>query len=132
MNKEKIFSVRVRAEFAAAHHIRGYEGECARVHGHNFKVEVEARAPGLNKIGICFDFKDLKKMLKILIERFDHQDLNTVAPFTDINPTAETLCQFFYGELEREMAANPATANLTLQSVTIWENDRSAATYGLA
>jgi 6-pyruvoyltetrahydropterin/6-carboxytetrahydropterin synthase len=131
-NNGKVFSVKVRAEFAAAHHIRGYDGECARPHGHNFKVEVEATSPGLNQIGIALDFKDLKKMVKVLIDRFDHQDLNTVAPFTDINPTAETLSQFFFEELERQIATNPATATLTLKSVTIWENDRSAAAYGLA
>lgn len=131
MNKERVFTVKVRAEFAAAHHIRGYDGECARPHGHNFKVEVEATSPGLNKIGIALDFKDLKKMVKALIERFDHQDLNTVAPFTDINPTAETLCQYFFEELERQIAADPNTATLTLKTVTIWENDRSAASYGL-
>lgn len=131
MNKDRVFTVKVRAEFAAAHHIRGYDGECARPHGHNFKVEVEAISPGLNQIGIALDFKDLKKMVKALIERFDHQDLNTVAPFTDINPTAETLSQYFFEELERQIAANPLTATLTLKTVTIWENDRSAASYGL-
>ena len=132
INKERVFSVKVRAEFAAAHHIRGYDGECARPHGHNFKVEVEATSPGLNKIGIALDFKDLKKMVKGLIERFDHQDLNTVAPFTDVNPTAETLAQHFFEELEQQIAVNPATATLTLKTVTIWENDRSAASFGLA
>lgn len=131
MSIKKAFGVKVCVEFSAAHHIRGYEGDCARVHGHNFKVEVEAQAPSLNKIGIALDFKDLKKMVKALVDRFDHQDLNTIPPFTDINPTAETLSQYFYEELERQVAANPATANLTLLRVHVWENERSAASYGL-
>ncbi|MBI3542348.1 MAG: 6-carboxytetrahydropterin synthase QueD [Deltaproteobacteria bacterium] len=127
----KGWGVKVCVEFSAAHHIRGYDGECARPHGHNFKVEVEAAVPALNSIGIALDFKDLKKMTKALVDRFDHQDLNTVAPFTDVNPTAETLAHFFFEELERQIAGAPALAGLALQRVTIWENERSAATYGL-
>ena len=128
---KRVFTVKVRLEFAAAHHIRGYDGECARPHGHNFKVEVEAKSQGLNEIGIALDFKDLKRTVKNLIDRYDHQDLNTVAPFNDINPTAETLSQYFFQQLEKDLAAQPATASLTLKTVTIWENDRSAAAFGL-
>ncbi len=124
------WGVRVCLEFCAAHHIRGYDGDCSRPHGHNFKVEVEATVPTLNKIGIALDFKDLKKMTKTLIDRFDHQDLNTIEPFTDVNPTAETLAQYFFEELERQVIANPATSNMTLKRISVWENDRSAATYG--
>jgi 6-pyruvoyltetrahydropterin/6-carboxytetrahydropterin synthase len=129
--KQKIFGVKVKVEFSAAHHIRGYNGDCARPHGHNFKVEVEATCPRLNEIGIALDFKDLKRLVKGLIERYDHQDLNLIPPFDDINPTAETLAQYFYEELERQIAVDPGTASLTLKSITIWENDRSAASYGL-
>lgn len=127
----RCWGVKVCVEFSAAHHIRGYNGDCSRPHGHNFKVEVEASVATLNQIGIALDFKDLKRMTKALVDRFDHQDLNTIAPFTDINPTAETLAQYFFEELEQSIAADPATANLTLKRVAVWENDRSAATYGL-
>lgn len=131
MKLGKVFGVKVCVEFSAAHHIRGYEGDCARPHGHNFKVEVEATAPALNSIGIALDFKDLKKKVKNLVDRFDHQDLNTIAPFTDLNPTAETLAQHFFDELERQIANDPLTSTLTLRQVTVWENERSAAWYGL-
>ncbi len=126
----KNFGVKIRVEFPAAHHIRGYEGECARPHGHNFKVEVEATSPGISNIGIALDFRDLKEMTKELANRFDHQDLNTIAPFTDINPTAETLAQYFFEELERLVQRNPKTQTVTMKRVTVWENDRSAASYG--
>lgn len=118
-------------EFAAAHHIRGYDGECSRPHGHNFKVEVEATTPRLNKLGIALDFKDLKRMTKALIDRFDHQDLNTVEPFITTNPTAETLAEFFFVELERQIEKTPSMAGLILKKISVWENDRSVASYGL-
>src|SRR4051794_136631 len=98
-SETRVFGVKIFVEFAAAHHIRGYQGDCARPHGHNFKVEVEATAPRLNPIGIALDFKDLKKLVNELVMKFDHQDMNTIAPFTDVNPTAETISQYFYEEL---------------------------------
>ena len=132
MNSQRMFGVKVFLEFSAAHHIRGYDGECSRPHGHNFKVEIEAQTPGLNSIGIAFDFKDLKRLAKELVDRFDHQDLNTVEPFIkEINPTAETLCQYFFEELERKISRVDALKNLTLRKVTILENERSAATSGI-
>ena len=126
-----VFGIRICTEFAAAHHIRGYEGDCARPHGHNYKIEVEAQANALNPIGIAIDFKDLKKELKTLIDRFDHQNLNLIPPFTDINPTAETLAQHLYLELEARLQKNPATSMLFLKRITVWETDRCSASYGI-
>lgn len=125
-----VFGIRIGLDFAAAHHLRGYEGDCARPHGHNYKVEVEAQTNGLNPIGIAVDFKDLKKELKTLVDKYDHQDINLIPPFTDINPTAETLAQHFFIELEQRLQKNPATVMLTLKRVTIWETDRCSASYG--
>jgi 6-pyruvoyltetrahydropterin/6-carboxytetrahydropterin synthase len=127
---KRYFTVQVMAEFAAAHHIRGYEGDCARPHGHNYKVEVFARASELGPIGIAVDFKDLKRQLKALIDRYDHQDLNTIPPFDDINPTAETLARHFFEELAAALAQNVPTQQLVLERVTIWETDRCAVSYG--
>lgn len=129
--KERLFGVKVYLEFAAAHHIRGYDGECSRPHGHNFKVEVEATTPQINQIGLAFDFKDFKKLVKQLVDRFDHQDLNTVEPFDKINPTAETLAHYFFNELESKISNTAELKNMNLKKVTIWENDRSAATFGI-
>ena len=130
--KPRCFSVRVLVEFAAAHHIRGYDGECSRPHGHNWKVEVEAATAQLNSIGISVDFKVLKSMVKTLIDRFDHQDINTIMPFIEINPTAETLSHFFFEELERQVQHSKPLAALEVRRVTVWENDRCAASFGLA
>lgn len=128
---KRVFGIRIYSEFAAAHHIRGYEGDCARPHGHNYKVEVEAQADELNPIGIAIDFKDLKKEVKSLIDKFDHQDLNLIPPFTDINPTAETLAHHMFGDLELRLKKNPATSKLFLKRVTVWETDRCSASYGI-
>lgn len=127
---EKFFSVRVQAEFSAAHHIKGYDGDCARPHGHNFKVEVEAKVHSLNSIGIALDFKDLKRELKRLIDRLDHQDLNTLPPFDRINPTAEALSQYFFEDLDAYFRTQKSENGFQLMRVFVWENDRSCASFG--
>ena len=38
------YTLKVLSEFAAAHSLRDYPGDCKRLHGHNWKVEVEVAA----------------------------------------------------------------------------------------
>lgn len=129
---ERLYSVKVIVEFAAAHHIRGYDGECSRPHGHNWKIHVEASTPTVNEIGLAIDFKLLKSMVKKLIDRYDHQDLNLIPPFDVVNPTAESISYTFFNELERQVSSSSEIQALKLKSVTVWENDRSAASFGVS
>ncbi len=128
---EKKFGVKIQVEFSAAHHIRGYDGNCARPHGHNFKVDVEATTTSLNEIGLALDFRDLKKIVRSLSESLDHQDLNEMEPFrSDINPTAEEIARYFFDEINSKIRARSELSKVSLKKVTLWENDRSSASYG--
>jgi 6-pyruvoyltetrahydropterin/6-carboxytetrahydropterin synthase len=40
------YLVKVEGRFAAAHAVRGYDGSCERLHGHNFAVTAVAEALG--------------------------------------------------------------------------------------
>ena len=53
-----VFDISVMTDFAASHIIHGHPGKCARLHGHNWKVEACVRIPSdsLNEIGIGIDF----------------------------------------------------------------------------
>lgn len=124
------FKIRVRLEFSAAHHIPGYEGDCARPHGHNFKVDVEAIASKLNTIGIAVDFRDLKACLKSVLSRFDHQNLNDLPPFNDVNPTAEVIARVLFEEITSQIGSQPALNAIRIQEVTVWETDTSCASFG--
>src|SRR5438309_8585297 len=44
----RVFELRVKVEFPAAHHLDGYPGDCARPHGHNWGIEVFARSRKLD------------------------------------------------------------------------------------
>ncbi|HUX82180.1 MAG TPA: 6-carboxytetrahydropterin synthase QueD [Halothiobacillus sp.] len=119
------FTLSVEVEFAAAHHLRDYEGNCARLHGHNWKVIVEMTGARLNAVGMVVDFKTMKKAARAAAEQLDHRYLNEIPPFDTINPTAEHIAVWFFDELS--VTLNQPTARVS--AITIWENDRSAVTY---
>ena len=120
-----MFELRVEVEFAAAHHLEGYPGDCQRPHGHNFVVEVYARSKGLDSLGIAIDFKKLKGAAKELIAPWDHQDLNALPDFQAINPSAEAIARMSYERLSAQIN----TAQTWIDRITVWENARCSATY---
>jgi 6-pyruvoyltetrahydropterin/6-carboxytetrahydropterin synthase len=121
------FTVKIISDFSASHILNGYPGDCARLHGHNWKVELEAKvqASELNEIGIGVDFKDLKKILREVLDRVEHRHLNDIPPFDKINPTAENLSMWVYQEIKPLLARTPAS----LQAIVIWETERAMTRY---
>lgn len=117
--------MKILTDFAAAHYLRDYEGVCNRLHGHNWKVEVQVVASELDHVGMGMDFKVIKDATKKLIASMDHYNLNDVAPFDKINPTAENIAAFFFQQLSKELN----TQQVKVDSISIWETDRACVTY---
>src|SRR5690349_7268080 len=113
------FSVRVEARFEAAHFLREYRALSEPLHGHSYKVEAElaARGGGVDGDAIAVDFVSAKRKLEALAKRLDYGCINDVAPFTEINPSAENIARWFHGEL----AAAVADENAVVRAVTVWE-----------
>ena len=133
-----MFQVWVEESFAAGHALRGYRGKCENVHGHNYKIRVTLEGPALNSIGLLCDFKDLKDAIHSTIRKLDHQFLNEVPPFDQLNPSAENLARYFHDEVSRFLAqppasnqgnGNPPSAPCRVRQVTVWETDNTTATY---
>lgn len=103
MARKAHFEIRVQAEFSAAHHLRGYKGDCERTHGHNWTVEVFVECAKLNKAGIGIDFYDVRDAVQSLLTDLDHRDLNTLTQFQDKNPTCENVAAFLYVELSHKL-----------------------------
>ncbi len=114
--------------FSAAHQIRLHGGKCERLHGHNWRVRVHARASQLNRIGMVIDFADLQKLVAEVGQRFDHRNVNEVPPFDEVNTTAELLARFFYTETGRLLAEREG-GRVTVAKVEVWENEGSLAVY---
>jgi 6-pyruvoyltetrahydropterin/6-carboxytetrahydropterin synthase len=122
-----MFQVSVDETFSAGHALRGYKGKCENVHGHNYRVRIILEGPGLDHIGLLYDFTQLKRVIRHIVAGVDHKFLNDQAPFDTINPSAENLAKFFYDETARQMNELPQGAHIA--RVTIWETDTTSATY---
>src|SRR5258708_36945178 len=100
----RMYEVTVEAGFSSGHYLRNYRGKCENPHGHNYKVRVMLRGETLDKAGLLLDFKDLKQVMRPVIERLDHQMLNDLTPFDEINPSAENLSRYFFDETNKQLA----------------------------
>lgn len=129
MTAAKTYDLRVVTEFSSAHVLRGYPGACEQVHGHNFRVEVEVRAHRLDELGMGIDFRELTRMTEEVTARLDHRLLNEVAPFDEVNPTAENIAAHIYHRLGHALADSEAGERVRMLAVTVHENDRISARY---
>jgi 6-pyruvoyltetrahydropterin/6-carboxytetrahydropterin synthase len=114
--------------FSAAHQIRFHGGKCERLHGHNWRVRVHVRSSELNRIGMVVDFADLQKWVAEVGSRLDHQNVNEIPPFTEINTTAELIARYFHQEVAQKAAAAEG-GRVTVSRVDVWENEGSLAIY---
>jgi len=121
----KMFVLKIVTDFASAHSLRNYPGDCARLHGHNWQVEVSVSSNVLDDNGIAIDFREIKKQTKLVIKRLDHQYLNEIKPFDVLNPTAENIAKYFFDEVG--LLIN--NEDIKVKEVLIWETPRSAVTY---
>src|SRR4029077_7436786 len=93
-----MFEVTVEDTFAAGPYPRNYKGKCENPHGHNYKIRVTLAGKELDRAGLLLDFKDLRGVMRHVIERLDHQMINDIEPFTVLNPSAENLAKYFFDE----------------------------------
>ena len=122
--REGLYALTVRTSFAAAHRLREYEGNCERLHGHNWQVEVTVESGSLNPGGIAIDFRAIKGALGELLAGFDHRYLNEVPPFDDVNPSSENIARHLFEGMERKIPGPVRVAR-----VTVWESEDARAEY---
>ncbi len=110
-----MFEIIVQHHFCAAHALRGYDGKCANIHGHNFVVEARIIGDRLNEIGILVDFKDVRAALTTIIDGLDHQLLNELPAFRETNPSSENIAKYFYDELALRLPSHVRLAEMRIQ-----------------
>ena len=121
-----MYEITVGAAFEAAHFIAGYDGKCARLHGHNWTVEAVVRGRELDALGMLIDFKILKAELNRVLDEFDHHFLNELETFAQENPTAENLARKIFEQLKTSDIFNDATK---LYAVKVCESPNSCVMY---
>ena len=121
-----MFVVSVQAHYDSAHFLRNYQGKCERLHGHRYLVELALATNELDKAGIAFDFVIVKGQLRELANRLDHQNLNDLEPFREVESSAENQAKWFYDELKRMLPPEIARAILYTR---VWETPTQWAQY---
>ncbi len=119
------YTLKVLVDFAAAHSLRDYPGDCARLHGHNWKVEVEVEARELDALGMGVDFKTIRRAAREVTDALDHRYLNELPAFETLNPTAENIAAHLF----RELAARLNDERVRVSAVTVWETERACVRY---
>nr|VFK22387.1 MAG: 6-pyruvoyltetrahydropterin/6-carboxytetrahydropterin synthase [Candidatus Kentron sp. MB]VFK28759.1 MAG: 6-pyruvoyltetrahydropterin/6-carboxytetrahydropterin synthase [Candidatus Kentron sp. MB]VFK74080.1 MAG: 6-pyruvoyltetrahydropterin/6-carboxytetrahydropterin synthase [Candidatus Kentron sp. MB] len=119
------YTLKVTTDFAAAHALRDYPGDCRRMHGHNWKVEVEATTTSLDDIGMGIDFQVIKDGIQSVTRELDHHYLNEVSPFDKINPTAENIATYLFQGISRILN----NKQVQISAVTLWETERACVRY---
>lgn len=120
-----MYEVIVHTYFSSAHSLRGYQGKCEELHGHNWKVAVQVKAETLDSLGMVVDFKIVKQELKKIIQRLDHKYLNDIPPFDSLNPSSENLAHYIFQEFKK--AIN--NERVMVAKVMVWESEDSLAIY---
>ena len=137
-----MYYLKTSASFDSAHFLAGYQGKCANIHGHRWKVEVSICGGSLQqegtKRGMLIDFSDLKKAVHDMADSFDHALIyetgslkeTTIAAMNDegfhvievpFRPTAENFAKHFHELLTAK--------GLHISSVAVYETPDNCAVY---
>ncbi len=120
-----MYELKILSQFAAAHQLREFRGQCEHMHGHNWKVEVFVKGETLGDDGLLIDFHDVKAATKRVLKRLDHKLLNEVEPFDRINPSSENIARHIFESLSKELDSRV----VSVSRVTAWESDTACAAY---
>ncbi len=95
------------------------------MHGHNWRIKAVLRASELDSSGFVVDFNRLGSVLRTFVEPYEHVFLNEVAPFGDVNPTAENIAHVVAEGLVSKLEDD----RVRVARVEVWENDSCCAIY---
>jgi len=117
-----MYKLVVTSKFSAAHRLIEYPGACARIHGHNWTIKVTVAAQDVDENGMVVDLVELQKHINACVMQFDHQIINDVPPFDQLNPTSENIAKYLYGYVAERI-------DVDVESVLVSEVDDYAVIY---
>ena len=91
-----MFRITKEFHFSASHQLTELpaDHQCARLHGHNYIVEVELSSADLNEHGFVRDYHELAPLKRYIDDELDHRHLNDVLGHNRV--TAEFLARHLY------------------------------------
>ncbi|GLI57205.1 6-carboxytetrahydropterin synthase QueD [Propionigenium maris DSM 9537] len=137
-----MYILRAEHSFDSAHFLSGYEGKCANIHGHRWRIVAEVAGEKLASEGqlrgMVIDFGDLKRDVKKMVDDHDHALIIETGTMREVTlnclredgfniieipfrPTAEEFSRYFYEILEEK--------GYQVKRVTVYETPTNCATY---
>ncbi len=121
------------------HRLSTHTEGCQNLHGHSYRLIVALTGTN-NSNGMVFDFGDISRIVRPIIEQLDHstmlhqedqplvgylQSLNMKLSLVPFQPTTEELGQWLINQIA-EQIGNPA--NIQELSITLFETATSTVT----
>jgi 6-pyruvoyltetrahydropterin/6-carboxytetrahydropterin synthase len=137
-----MYEIKVEHSFDSAHFLAGYQGKCANIHGHRWRIEVDIAARELIAAGQCqgmvADFSEVKQVVREMLDFYDHaliMEEGTLREATwkcleeegfrvievKFRPTAENFSAFFYRCIRER--------GYPVKRVTVYETPTNCAAY---
>jgi len=138
-----MYSVTKQFHFCAAHRLHNYQGKCANIHGHNYKVEITLESNELEK-DMVMDFGEMAQTVgKWIDETMDHTllictkdkafkflETAIIRPFKcffmEEKTTAENISRLIHKKCSELLLRREA---MVIREVKVWETDSCFATY---
>jgi len=120
-----MYEVTTEEHFSAAHHLRDYNGPCEKVHGHNWLVRASVQCEELDELGLGIDFKELKNLLRGVLEKLDHSDINVIFEKEECNPSSENIAGYIYRELDKRLKV----PGCRVSRIDVYETPGNCASY---
>ncbi len=73
------------------------------------------------------DFRDIRATIAVVAADYDHNTLNDVPPYTEINPSAENIARVIYHGARAHLADR--APQIRVAFVQVWESPTSWAKY---
>lgn len=135
-----------KIHFCTGHILKGHEGKCANLHGHNYNLYAEAQPfVKLDGIGRVVDFSVIKdKLGKWIDDNWDHNFIvfekheEAVAALKLVpqdkklflfpyNPTAENMCKYLMENVIPTLGFD--LMGVDIVSLTLWETENCYVEY---
>lgn len=117
-----MYTIAKRFAFSASHQLTHLPADhpCARLHGHNYEIEVILSGP-LGAEGFVYDYRKLDAFKSFIDEQLDHRHLNEVRDSPDgRETTAEALARYLFTCASSMVPAGILTAVRVSETPKTW------------
>ena len=133
-------------DFSAAHRlIKGYQGKCNHLHGHNYRLKIMISGNEVEDDDLMIDFSVIRRICNTWVaSHIDHcilicvedrpllefaeeeKQKHFVVPY---NTTVERLAQVIYKHLQELLAEECVRRHFTVAHVEVWESAECGVIY---